>query len=99
MKVLMKSGEKELKFGHKAIYRLKKDTGRELFDLISDIATDKMEEMKINTMYELLFAALKDEYKDIEEMLDDLKDSEFNGYIKILGDSVGKLFGANMEEQ
>ena len=97
MKVQMKSGMKEIKFGHRAIYNLKKDSGKELFELIGDISPSDINEIKMTSLYDLLYAALKDNYSNIEEMLDDLLDNKFNDYIEVIGDSVGKLFGANTE--
>ena len=95
MKVLTKSGKKELKFDHLAIWNLKKETGRELFDLIQDIDAENTKDVKITTMYQLLYAAFGEQYDNIEEMLSDLKETEFNNYIEAIGTSVGKLFGEN----
>ena len=84
----MKSGSKGIKFSHRVIYELKKDQDVELFDLVED-----MQRMKITSLYTLLFAALKKEYKTIEEMLDDMLEEEFTNYIEVISEAVGKLFG------
>ena len=97
MKIKVQSGFKELKFNHRAVWNLQKRTGRELFDLFGDITQAETANLKLTTMYELLFAALSKEYETIEDMLDDLLGEEFQNYIKAIGDSVGKLFGGNFE--
>ena len=95
MIVKMNSGEKELKFGHRAIYNLKKDTGKELFELVDDLVGENISDIKITTLYDLLYAALKPYYENIELMLDDLKDNELESYINAISESVGKLLGAS----
>ena len=92
MKVLMKSGEKKIKFGHRAIYELKEEKGLELFELVED-----MQKMKITSMDTLVYAELKKDYDSIGDMLDDMIEEQFNNYIGVIGEAVGKLFGESSE--
>ena len=94
MKVLMKSGEKELVLGHREIYNLRKRTGVDIFDWVAE-----MQRFKVNATYELLFSCLQAEYESIEDMLDDIKDEEMKNYSEKLGDLIKKRFGANTTEK
>lgn len=91
--VEMQSGKKEIRFDHAAIYKVTKMTGREIFDLMQDLDTKEVKDMKLTTIYEMLFCGIKGEYEKIEEMLEDFKPGEFNDYTEKLADSLGKHIG------
>lgn len=95
MKIKMKSGEKELKFGHKAIYKLEKNYNMKIFDVITKLENAGEGMFDLSMMYEMMHAGLSDDYNNIDDMLDDIESEEFSNYMKAIGESVGKLFGGS----
>ncbi len=89
MIVELKSGEVELKLTHRAIYKLKKDTGRDIMEFAREMGKG---DVNITDVYDIMFAALS--YKTIEDLLDDLKEDKVEQYIEAVGDALGKLLGA-----
>lgn len=88
-KIKMKSGEKELKINHLAIYKLKQKTGKDITEYINKMQVGNVE---MTAIYDLLFAGLK--YKSIEEMLEDMEENEFSNYVEQVGKELGLLLGA-----
>ncbi len=56
-----------------------------------------MQKMKIISMDTLVYAELKKDYDSIGDMLDDMIEEQFNNYIGVIGEAVGKLFGESSE--
>jgi hypothetical protein len=84
--------ERELRINHMAIYKLKKNTGK---DIISYVKGFESGEIEITAIYEMLFAGLSG-YKTIDDMLNDLEDGEFSNYAEGVTKELGLLFEGKM---
>ena len=86
----MKSGEKEFKITHSAIFKYKKLTGEDILESFNYMSDENFD---IGTVYNVLYAGLKG-YKTIEEMLDDMLEDEFVMYTRAAMMGLGQLFEA-----
>jgi hypothetical protein len=87
-KIKMKSGEKELRMNHLAIYRLKKNTGKDIREYVGELQNENVEMIVV---YDLMFAGM--DYETIEEMLEDIEEDKFLDYVTQMGNELGLLLG------
>ena len=96
MKIQLKSGERQFKFSHKAMFKAEELLKRPVMEIVNEMEQGKM---AMGDIYKLLFAPLVDKYKDIDAFLDDLNDGDMTVYIELLSESLGLLFGGNTTQK